>query len=430
MGKKKTTKEFITDAVRVHGDKYDYSKVEYVNVRTKVLIICPIHGDFEQTPNAHLVGRGCKLCGITAVVTKTTKNTKTFKEEAINKHNYYYTYDNVLYKNAYTKVTITCPIHGDFEQTPGNHLSGKGCPKCKGKTTQTTESVISKFIKNHGTRYGYSKVNYKNSGTKVIITCAEHGDFEQTPNSHLSGHNCPKCNNHYDIEERGGIFKNNTINVHGNKYYYGKVDYVNAKTKVTITCPTHGDFEQTPDDHLRGRGCPKCSLSGPSKSEIEILEYLDSISITAETSNRKILNGLELDIYIPEHNIAIEFNGLYWHSNKFKSNTYHLNKTELCEKQAIQLIHIFENEWLYEQSLVKKRLWNLFNPTDLKETGDYDLSKDYIELDRRYYNGLDGYEVIGFTNPTNYYVIGNIITERKQKHKIWDCGVVRLRKLE
>jgi len=121
------TVKFIQKANTVHPlKKYGYTKVNYVHSKTKVIIICPIHGDFEQTPNSHLQGKGCPEC---AIYTK-TKDAEQFIKEAIGKYGDKCSYTKVDYKNNYTKVTITCRIHGDFKQIPIDHLRGHGCPKC------------------------------------------------------------------------------------------------------------------------------------------------------------------------------------------------------------------------------------------------------------------------------------------------------------
>lgn len=121
-----STKNFIDKARQIHGDKYDYSKVKYINCFTKICIICPEHGEFWQRPSNHIHGSGCPICGGTHGVTL-----KMFIDKANKKHNFKYTYKNAIYKNAHTKLLITCPEHGDFLQTPNDHLSGCGCPECK-----------------------------------------------------------------------------------------------------------------------------------------------------------------------------------------------------------------------------------------------------------------------------------------------------------
>lgn len=199
MGKEKLSKEeFVKKAQSVHGDFYDYRNTVYVNTRTKVKIICPIHGEFEQTPNDHLRGKGCKEC---SRLKKSLKQRDSLDEFVIKAKEKFpdYNYDNVVYINRQTKCKFSCPIHGEFEQTPNNLLNGHGCPKCgisvrTKKHTSTKNDFIEKAKILHGDFYDYSKTEYVNNHTKVCIICPEHGEFWQTPNAHLAGDGCTKCN--------------------------------------------------------------------------------------------------------------------------------------------------------------------------------------------------------------------------------------------
>ena len=146
-------KEFIEKAKEVHGDKYDYSKVEYVNNHTKVCIICPEHDEFWQTPNNHVHGQGCPYC-YKQGIGKKIKNEKRIKIKTIKKdfvekakeiHGDKYDYSKVNYINRNTKVCIICPEHGEFWQTPKNHLCGQGCPHCgrnKNKRAKTSHPAL------------------------------------------------------------------------------------------------------------------------------------------------------------------------------------------------------------------------------------------------------------------------------------------------
>ena len=190
--KKSTTEQFIQKAIFVHGEKkYDYSKVDYKHSKTKAIIICPIHGEFEQTPNSHLSGQGCPKCKDDG----DRSSIEQFIRKAIFVHGEKkYDYSKVDYKQCMSKVIIICPEHGEFEQIPNNHLSGNGCPKCKAdEYRSSTEQFVQRSILVHGDKYDYSKVDYKQSKIKVIIICPIHGEFEQRPASHLSGNGCPKC---------------------------------------------------------------------------------------------------------------------------------------------------------------------------------------------------------------------------------------------
>ncbi len=122
---KKTTEDFITDAKKIHGDKYSYEKTIFKKAVDSVIITCPIHGDFEQIARQHIRGMGCPSCGGTKKL-----STDEFIEKAKQVHGDKYTYDNVDYKNTKEDVIITCPKHGDFKQRPAHHLRGSGCHKC------------------------------------------------------------------------------------------------------------------------------------------------------------------------------------------------------------------------------------------------------------------------------------------------------------
>ena len=353
--KDEKTKVFIRKALKVHGNWYDYSKVEYKNANTKVTIICPIHGDFEQRPDCHIMRKhGCPKCARKANGDRCRKTRERFIEEATKVHNGKYNYDKVNYIDAHTKVVITCPIHGDFEQTPDNHVSRKrGCPKCNGGVSISQEQFIEKATKVHNGKYNYDKVNYINTHTKVTITCPIHGDFEQTPSIHLGGdYGCPKCaieaNSENKRKSREQFIKE-AREIHGSRYNYDKVNYVSTHTKVVITCPIHGDFEQTPAAHLRNQGCPHCHDSIGEKLIARLLTKNNVLF------NQHIRIDSEVRVMFPDFilidsNVWIEYNG---EQHYFKSKFFHkdiadfmdqldrdINKRSYCRDNGIRLIEI------------------------------------------------------------------------------------------
>lgn len=233
-----TTENFIKKSKLTHGDKYDYSNSKYINAKTTVKIICPIHGEFEQIPRNHIRGQNCQKCSGVYM----DKN--YFIEKSKSLHGDKYDYSLVNYTTQLTKIQIICPIHGMFEQKPKDHLLGKGCIKCSGKN-KTTDDLIKEFSEINNHQYNYSKVIYKD-----------------------------------------------------------------AKTKVEIICDKHGAFEQTPNAHLRGQGCPICR---ESKGEKEIRNYLINKKISFipqhKFSDCKNLKELPFDFYLPDYNTCVEFNG-------------------------------------------------------------------------------------------------------------------------
>ena len=231
-----TKEEFIVKAREVHGNKYDYSKAEYVNSKTKVCIICPTHGEFWQAPENHIIQKqGCPKCSHRSYKLENEEFLKKAKEV----HGDRYDYSKVKYVNNRTKIRIICQEHGEFCQTPYKHLIGQSCPKCAGKNI-TTQEIVERFKKIHGEKYDYTNVKYEGTETKVRIVCPTHGEFLQTPHGHLSGQGCPYCCNTKKLSK--DLFIEKAKNVHGDKYDYSKVEYVNNKTKVCIVCPKHGEF--------------------------------------------------------------------------------------------------------------------------------------------------------------------------------------------
>lgn len=206
MPSKSNTEEFIKKAKLKHGDKYSYDKVNYDGKDKPVIITCPKHGDFKQTPHEHLSGCGCQKCWSERRATPKIPKEK-FIELANEKHNNKYDYSKIEYKGVEYPITIICPIHGEFQQMPQNHLKGQGCPKCgnlkKGMyQVGTTESFIQKAKNVHGDKYDYSKVNYVNNREKVIIICPIHGEFKQKPLDHIHGCGCPECGKSLDKAEK------------------------------------------------------------------------------------------------------------------------------------------------------------------------------------------------------------------------------------
>ena len=346
-----TTEEWITSAHNVHGNKYDYSKVVYVDSKTKVCIICSEHGEFQQLPSQHLSGRGCPTCG----VEKQTSTKEEFIKKAKEIHGDKYDYSKVDYSNAHTKVCIICPNHGEFWQTPSQHLQGDGCPKCGGTCVLTKEEWVAFANKVHNGKYDYSNVEYVNNVTKVCIICPEHGEYLQRPGDHTQGHGCPKCGRSYVPTTKEWI--TSAHNVHGNKYDYSKVDYVNGRTKVCIICHEHGEFWQTPSQHLQGDGCPKCNLSHLERS---VMNYLDEVGITYDYQKRfKWLGKQSLDFYLPDYNVGVECQGIqhfepvdYFGGEDGFKQTLERDKRKktLCEKNGVKLLY-FGNVHNYDTFL-------------------------------------------------------------------------------
>ena len=343
MQKNLTTEEFIQKLKIKRTDKgkfYDYSKFIYKNHKTKGIIICPLHGEFEQTPKNHYKNQNCYECYINSKFLTTNEYLEKIKNKRKDKGNYY-DYSLVIYKNRKTKIKIICPIHGEFKQLPEDHSNGCGCKSCVGLNTPSTEEFIKKAKKIHGNKYNYSYVNYINSRTDIIITCSIHGNFNQKPNWHLNGYGCKKCSKSYNLTESEFIQRAKLA--HNNKYGYSKTIYTNIHNLIIITCPIHGDFNQKAYVHLNGHGCSDCK---DSRGEKEIKNWLKNnhiIYIPQNTfPNCKYKRKLKFDFYIPSKNLLIEFDGIQHHFCVDYIINHKLNKEEF---DIIQLKDSIKNEY-------------------------------------------------------------------------------------
>jgi hypothetical protein len=188
---KMTNEEFIARAELIH--KYNYEKVNYKNSYTKIKIICSEHGEFGQTPSAHLAGSGCPKCGIATQRYTQNLTLNEFKEKAMEIHGGFYDYPENTYINNKTPIKIICPVHGEFMQRPMIHLRGGGCSKCAGRGF-TTRELIKKAEEIHDNKYTYKYIGLITE--KAGIICPEHGEFMQILYAHLHGSGCPKCANY------------------------------------------------------------------------------------------------------------------------------------------------------------------------------------------------------------------------------------------
>jgi len=281
-------KHFIERAKKVHGNKYDYSKVEYVNSYTNVCIICPEHGEFWQKPNRHVsYGRGCPKCG----------------------------------RNKSNAANIN---------------------RCGSLFEDKARSI-------HGNRYDYSKVTYIRNNKNVCIICPEHGEFYQTPNNHLHGQGCPKCaniKNGDNKRKRADRFIDEVKKVHSNKYIYDKVVYNKNSDKIIIICPIHGEFEQEANSHLMGHGCPKCNSSHIENAIRKILS--ENAILYYEQKKFDWLGKQSLDFYLPDYNTAIECQGeQHFNIVEHFGGEKHYNvtilrdkiKKRLCDENGVDLIY-------------------------------------------------------------------------------------------
>lgn len=308
MSKKLTKEEFIKRAINIHGNKYDYRKVVYNNANEKVIIICPIHGEFLQKPSNHINQKqGCPKCS--------HQSYKSTKEEFIAKakkiYGNKYAYNFVEYVNNKTPIKITCQEHGEFYVRPDNFLHGHGCPKCGIKSRPqclpwSNEKFIERAKLVHGDKYTYEKTNYKNYEKNVIVTCKKHGDFITNPSNFLQGHGCPHCANSMMEERVKHILDENKIEYEQQKIFgwlknngYLKIDFYLPKHSIAIECQGLQHFKP--------------------------IEYFGGQDAFTETSQRDFVKNKLCE----EHNIKM----IYYSDIKEKTPKFVIkNKEELIKK--------------------------------------------------------------------------------------------------
>ena len=206
MTNTRTTEEFIEEAIKIHGVKYDYLKVLYSKSAEKITITCKVHGDFKQTPNKHLQGQGCKQCSYIKNGCLNRLSTEQFIEKAKKVHGNLYDYSQVKYVNNSTKVTINCPIHGEFEQSASSHMKGVGCKTCgyikssiSGRVGK--EFILKRFAETHSNFYTYDIPDDVRTVDIIKIICPNHNEFNQKVSVHFRS-GCPKCG-----DERTGEYQ-------------------------------------------------------------------------------------------------------------------------------------------------------------------------------------------------------------------------------
>ena len=312
------TKQFIERSKTIHGDQYSYDKVVYTNAYTKVTIECQVHGNFNQIPANHLIGRGCRLCGLIVSGSKRRNDSETFVYKSREIHGDTYDYSKVKYRVGKEKVTIICRKHGDFLQTPSDHLNGYGCAPCGrlriGEQSRDTFTDFLKKAKNiHGDTYTYNEKTYISGVERVEIICKTHGVFHQRANAHLKGAGCSKCGD-IRVSEAHRHSKDDFIHrsrqVHGNRYSYECTEYKLSGEKVAIICRDHGKFMQSPNNHISKKaGCPACNAS---KGELALEEIFNKHEVRHQREYRIPTVNLrfEYDFYLADKNLLIEFQGI------------------------------------------------------------------------------------------------------------------------
>jgi hypothetical protein len=390
MKKPQTTKQVIAKFKKTHGDRYAYSKVNFQGSHTKVTIICSQHGEYEQTPAIHIRGSKCPTCGQIEKGQKKRIDGETVIKRFKEIHGDQYDYTPTIYTTNRSKITVNCRIHGAFNILPDNHMKGKGCGVCglAKKYQRDSSDILDEFRTTHGDRYDYSKFVYTGSNKAGEIICPDHGSFQQSYYTHKNGHGCPACGFEKTADARtqshDAVIQRFT-NTHGDRYDYDKMIYSDSDNPVIIGCTEHGDFNQSPRAHYSGQGCPTCAHSiSVSAPETAIGDYIEELGFEVVRNTRKLISPKEIDIYLPEQRLAIEYCGLYWHGeSRGKVSSYHQSKMLLLQQLGITLLTIFEDEWLDKPDVVKSILKTRLGLSDRRDGGRKLYIKDIASHESR-----------------------------------------------
>ena len=344
-------------------------KYETVN-RTPVYFICSVHGE-QESKIRYMQGAGAKGCLRCAEKPKMTSY-EGFLARFSDVLPEGYSFKPDGYTNGDGKVRLVCPKHGESDVNVSSYArknAQTGCRKCADEGTASKlrkgmDVFISQAREIFGDKYKYGGV-YVNQSTPIEVICEIHGTQMQTPEVHLRGHGCKRCG-YASGGEKGRLafteFISRANEEHNGKYTYDEASYLGSSFKTKIVCEKHGEFYQTPRDHTasngRATGCPKCpGANKSSKGEQELATFLAGY-IQIQTGFR--YSRKEFDVLIPEKNLAIEYDGLIWHSTKYRTREEQLRKRADADSLGINLIRIFEHEWLYRrkqvESLILSRL--------------------------------------------------------------------------
>lgn len=362
--KKLTLEEFKVKVVKAWGDMYTVVSKHYEGSKKDMIFGCKKHGEFIRTPNALIDKKcGCPQCGPGSGGKNKLSAGTVLAELKLKFPTFEFPEFLENYRDTQYKVRVVCPTHGEFSIRPASlRLANGGCPSCNieegTKNKRITSSEYLARVKHeHQNKYDYSLTNYTRMIDNITVVCPKHGSFSQQAGVHLK-HGCARCSS----DERAAAskvpfeeFVQRSRLVHGIRYTYDETSYSSMTTPTTICCTEHGKFIQKAADHLHNEaGCPKCG-NQMSKGELELKEYLTEIGVE-HIPNYKYSGRKEVDAFIPSLNIAIEYDGLPWHSTKFRTRAEQTSKVKELAALGVKLVRVFEDEWRDRNKQVKSLL--------------------------------------------------------------------------
>lgn len=369
-------KEILSRFKSAHGESYDYSGFVYSGAFVKSEIRCKEHGIFMMSPRNHYMGQGCPKCRyLKMAISRVNSARESFQEKATKIHSDKYDYSLVEYVHNSKGVIIICKKHGKFIQSPSQHLSGYGCNLCgRGKTDKalyekkvlSPEKALKLIAEKHkGSVFPKFFNEYKNGSSLITCLCKVHNyvTVRKAITLFRQKYCCSICSPVAVLT----ISKLEKIlpSMYAGKYGVSRID----GNVCTFICETHGEFIQDVHTFMsKYPGCPKCS-GGSSLGEKEVIKFIEeNYSGRILLKDRYLLkeSNRELDIFLPEASIGIEFNGVYWHSFPRTYKQYHRDKRKSCESKGVRLIQIWEDEWIDSKEKIKSYLLSVLGKRDKK----------------------------------------------------------------
>ena len=364
---------WVAECSSRHNQRYSYTKERVEDGgRMKARIICPDHGEFLQIPAKHKSGQGCPRCSGNVVDDHRARLMAAFPGQE---------FPETL-PSTKVPMNLVCTVHGEFKATINQLLSTKAlsskyaCPECNraegGVKRRVGAEELIRRLNKVWPGYTFGSADGLTVSDRITYTCEKHGQHQSKINDLLNGHGCPKCGSESrasSIYAKVGKGKDDNLAelyaAHGENLAFNHDQLTRTHKYVDVVCDKHGPFRSQVYSLKAGHGCPRCS-SRISKGEQELVDWLRASGVRVEQQCRTTLEGGELDILVPDKNIAIEYCGLYWHSEELRGKAYHLDKHNKAAEAGVRLITLFEDEWVHKQSVVKSALSSILGLTKTK----------------------------------------------------------------
>ena len=365
--------EFIASLPKGLADEVEF--LSGTLVKGDVAVRCKTH-KAEYTIKPGNMRRGQKGCPLCATLGRRIAQAAESKvaianalTEATKRHGGKYGYDLVRDSRVVDCVDIVCPTHGVFRQALSSHAQGHGCDECakgaRGVAKTSSLWVLTRQkVESFCAQRGYTVVGGldepRAQAQAVQVTCKHHGVFDSTVGALVHEKGCWKCFTEFRAGKKvnakaSSDFVAKAIARHGDAYDYSQFVYVTNGVNGYVRCKTHNKvFSVSPGNHLAGKGCPKCGIQ-TSHAEDAIADWLRGLGVVVEQRNRVVIAPREIDVWLPEHSVGIEYHGNHWHAVDYVGNLHWL-KWSLAQAAGIQLIQIFEDEWLLHEDIVKQRI--------------------------------------------------------------------------